>query len=286
MVLGGILLAIQAYMAFKARRYAPFRYEFNRALAVLFRLPVDTSILVVKTLLIALVSGVVFLALEHLWYYRRYKNYLRNVFWTEVGFISSELLCSGEPKRVDPKMTVEKAITLCMPGSMSEHSKRKRAIELLTRCHFSMYRDGQPVGSIPEYFKDKLLVGKLSGGQTHLIHILQVLSSQPRLLICDELLGGLDQRTQIAVLKLIREMQLSTGMAILYISTEMGPMQVMAHEVAFMYEGTVAIQDTPEKVFQCKDREVQQYVSASKAIFKGGDPAVHFRNSLGFGVRC
>ena len=49
-----------------------------------------------------------------------------------------------------------------------------------------------------------LTCGQLSGGQKHLIYLLGVLASRPRLLICDEALCGLDIDRQSSMLTLLQ----------------------------------------------------------------------------------
>jgi peptide/nickel transport system ATP-binding protein len=79
----------------------------------------------------------------------------------------------------------------------------------------------------------------LSGGMRQRAMIAMALSSQPRLLIADEPTTALDVTVQAQVLRLMRELQRDLGMAILYISHDLGVIARMADDVAVMYMGSI-----------------------------------------------
>jgi len=79
----------------------------------------------------------------------------------------------------------------------------------------------------------------LSGGMRQRAMIAMALASQPRLLIADEPTTALDVTVQAQVLRLMRDLQRDMGMAILYISHDLGVIARMADEVAVMYMGSI-----------------------------------------------
>ena len=82
---------------------------------------------------------------------------------------------------------------------------------------------------------DGLTCGQLSGGQRHLIYLLSVLASRPRLLICDECLCGLDIDRQSSMLRLLQRLQMKFGMAIVFLTVDLTSFSLMcAHNAAFM----------------------------------------------------
>ena len=94
-----------------------------------------------------------------------------------------------------------------------------------------------PWGTPEEYLEQGLACGELSGGQKQMVYILAVLASRPKLLICDEVLCGLDVDRQASALQMLQKLQVETGMAILYLSVDLQAVQLMAHAAAFMEKG-------------------------------------------------
>ena len=150
-----------------------------------------------------------------------------------IAYISSE---HDGGQKLDGRLTIEEAIG--RPMKASKEARRKEVLAALTASGFQMYEDsGKPVGNPEKYLADGVKVGELSGGQRHLIYMLSVLASQPRVLICDEALCGLDVDRQSSMLELLQKLQLQYGMAILFMTVDLTSFSIMAHEGAFMHKG-------------------------------------------------
>jgi peptide/nickel transport system ATP-binding protein len=80
---------------------------------------------------------------------------------------------------------------------------------------------------------------ELSGGMRQRAMIAMALVCKPRLLIADEPTTALDVSIQAGVLALIRELQAEMGMAVLFITHDLGVVAQLADEVAVMYLGRV-----------------------------------------------
>ncbi|MBN1967209.1 MAG: ABC transporter ATP-binding protein, partial [Anaerolineae bacterium] len=70
--------------------------------------------------------------------------------------------------------------------------------------------------------------------------IAMALSCSPKLLIADEPTTAVDVTTQSQILNLMRELQAEYGMAIIYITHDLGVIAEMADEVVVMYLGEAA----------------------------------------------
>lgn len=91
---------------------------------------------------------------------------------------------------------------------------------------------------------------ELSGGQRQRAMIAMALSTNPEILIADEPTTALDVTTQAQILDLLRNLQAQTGMAIMFITHDLGVIAEIADDVAVMYLGTVVERGPVEKIFR------------------------------------
>ncbi len=90
---------------------------------------------------------------------------------------------------------------------------------------------------------------QLSGGMRQRAVIAMALSCNPSLLIADEPTTALDVTTEAQILDLMRALQNDLGMAIMYITHNLGVVAEMAKEVAVMYLGKIVEQTDVESIF-------------------------------------
>jgi len=105
---------------------------------------------------------------------------------------------------------------------------RDIAIDMLARVN--MPNPKQVVDSYPH---------QLSGGMRQRAMIAMGLSCRPSLLIADEPTTALDVTTEAQILELLRELQAEFGMAIMYITHNLGVVAEMVEEAIVMYLGKV-----------------------------------------------
>ncbi len=91
---------------------------------------------------------------------------------------------------------------------------------------------------------------ELSGGMCQRVMIAMALCCRPQMLIADEPTTALDVTIQAQILRLMKELQEEYGMAVLYISHDMGVIAENADEVAVMYLGNIVEQAPVKEIFR------------------------------------
>jgi len=90
---------------------------------------------------------------------------------------------------------------------------------------------------------------QLSGGMRQRVMIAIALSCRPSLLIADEPTTALDVTVQAQILELLRQVQVDTGMAILFITHNFGVVAEIAQRTMVMYAGKIVEAGPVDEVF-------------------------------------
>jgi peptide/nickel transport system ATP-binding protein len=148
---------------------------------------------------------------------------MRSIRWGEIAMIFQEPMTSLSPVHTIGNQMIE-AIRLHL--GMNKKEAAERSVELLKKV-------GLPQ---PERLLDRYR-HELSGGMRQRVMIAMALSCNPKLLIADEPTTALDVTTQAQILDLLRLLQQDLGMAIMFITHDLGVIAEMTEKVVVMYMG-------------------------------------------------
>ncbi|MEI4196870.1 ABC transporter ATP-binding protein [Roseovarius sp. E0-M6] len=91
---------------------------------------------------------------------------------------------------------------------------------------------------------------ELSGGQQQRVAIAMALAGEPEALLLDEPTTGLDVTTQAHILELLRDLARDTGMAMVYVSHDLGAIARVCDRVVVMYAGEVVLEGASRQVLR------------------------------------
>jgi polar amino acid transport system ATP-binding protein len=136
------------------------------------------------------------------------------------------------------------ALQNVMLGEMRAHSipraeAEQRGRALLARFGLAGREDDRP--------------DELSGGQQQRVAIARAFSGRPRALLLDEVTSALDPELVGEVLAAVRDLK-AEGMTMVIATHEMSFAREVADEVAFLHEGRIVEQGSPERVLGAPQR--------------------------------
>ena len=91
---------------------------------------------------------------------------------------------------------------------------------------------------------------ELSGGQKQRVMIAMAISCHPDILIADEPTTALDVTVQKGILELIRRLQQTYGMSVIFITHDLGVVAQIADDVAVLYKGQVVESGSVKEIFK------------------------------------
>jgi peptide/nickel transport system ATP-binding protein len=148
---------------------------------------------------------------------------LRKIRGSQISMIFQEPMTSLNPVFTCGEQVME---ALVLHQKMSRADARLRTIELFREV--GIPNPEQRVDQYPH---------QMSGGQKQRVMIAMALSCDPELLIADEPTTALDVTIQAQILDILRKLRDTRGMAIMFITHDLGVIAEIADEVLVMYRG-------------------------------------------------
>jgi peptide/nickel transport system ATP-binding protein len=113
---------------------------------------------------------------------------------------------------------------------------------------------------------------QLSGGQKQRVMIAMAMSSRPSLLICDEPTTALDVTVQKTILQLIRQLQQTEDMGVIFITHDLGVVAEIADRALVLYRGKVVEEGAVETLFRSPTHPYTKGLLACRpALHKKGE---------------
>jgi len=115
---------------------------------------------------------------------------------------------------------------------------------------------------------------QMSVGQAQRVLIAMAIMHCPALLIADEATSALDVITQAEILALFRELNRSTGMAILYISHDLASVAGICDRIAILHQGAIVECGTTDQIFTHPRHEYTQRLMAALPRIAQAQPQI------------
>ena len=164
------------------------------------------------------------------------KNEIRKVRGNEIAMVFQDPMSS-----LNPEFTVGFQITEAIRehNELSKEAAQNRAAELLSLVGIPDAH--KRLDSYPHQF---------SGGMRQRAMLAMALSCEPKLLIADEPTTALDVTIQAQIVDLVIRLQDELGMAVMWITHDLGIVAEMAHMINVMYAGYIIERGNARDIFK------------------------------------
>ena len=182
---------------------------------------------------------------------------LRAVRGGDISMIFQEPMTS-----LNPLHTIERQVSevLIVHRGLSRKEARARVVDLLEQVGID-----DPAGRLGAY------PHQLSGGQRQRVMIAMALANEPDLLIADEPTTALDVTVQAQILDLLLELQSRLGMAMLFITHNLGIVRKMADTTFIMTAGEIVERGRTADIFTNPRHSYTRHLLSAEP--KGEPPA-------------
>lgn len=159
---------------------------------------------------------------------------MRDIRGREIAMIFQEPM-----NTLNPVTTIREQLTETMPGKLNREKKREEAARLMR-----MVGIPSPEERLRQY------PHQFSGGMRQRAMIAIALASKPELLIADEPTTALDVTVQQQIIRLLLDLRGTLGMAMIFITHDLGAASELCDRIAVMYAGKIVEQAPADVLFR------------------------------------
>ena len=144
---------------------------------------------------------------------------------SKIGYIQQDPFGA-----LPPFMTIERILEepLLINGITDKEERRRRIAKILEEVELT------PINEVlPKY------PHMLSGGQQQRVVIARAMVMEPKLLVADEPVSMLDASVRVEILRLLRKLQESHNLAVIYITHDLSTVRYFSEFIFVMYAGEV-----------------------------------------------
>ncbi|GLT10724.1 ABC transporter ATP-binding protein [Sulfitobacter porphyrae] len=154
-------------------------------------------------------------------------------------FDKVQLVFQDPQSALNPRRRIASLVTQALEGRAHALSKADQKA-LVTELLGKVMLPPDVAGRFPD---------QLSGGQKQRVNIARALCSNPRLLIADEIVSGLDVSVQAQILELLRALRREAGFSLLLVSHDLAVVRHVCDRTLVMCKGEIVEQGPVEEVF-------------------------------------
>ncbi|MBN9056589.1 MAG: ABC transporter ATP-binding protein [Rhizobiales bacterium] len=184
----------------------------------------------------------------------------RDRFFDQVQLVFQDPQSALNPRRRIGSLVTQSVE--CRGDGLTSQARKQLATDLLGKVMLP----ADAIGRFPD---------QLSGGQKQRVNIARALCSNPRLLIADEIVSGLDVSVQAQILELLRELRKEASFSLLLISHDLAVVRHVCDRTLVMCKGEIVEQGPVEEVFNNPQHEYTRTLVAAAR----GNPQLHAQYS-------
>lgn len=141
---------------------------------------------------------------------------------------NAQMIFQNPETALDPRMTVGATLreAVAAGGRVGRGKQRRECDRLLDLVSL----EPRLAGELPS---------QLSGGQKQRVAIARALAIQPQVLVADEITSALDASVQGAVLNLLKQLQETLGLSVIFIGHNLAAVRFVSDRIAVMYLGAI-----------------------------------------------